>query len=73
LSILEVYKIGDKLKGVLLYLCPEKFEYLEKLSEKEDWACKLLYNAESEEYVDEYLTAIEFKKNFKKNILLINL
>jgi hypothetical protein len=36
LSILEVYKMGDELKGVSIYLCPEKHEYLEKLSDAPD-------------------------------------
>jgi len=69
LSIIEVYKVGDKLKANSLYLCPKKFKDLEKKSEDDDWddwVCKLLYNAESLQYGEEYHNAIDFKKKFQE-------
>jgi len=69
LSIIEVYKIGNELKANSLYLCPEKFAFLEKLSDKSDWddsVDKALSNAESLQYGEEYYIAIDFKKKFQE-------
>ena len=66
LSIVEVYKEKDKIKGSSLYLCPEKYNFLEE-SQKESIEYKnRLYEAKSNKDSDKYLEAIEFKENFQE-------
>ena len=67
LSIVEVYKEKDKIKGSSLYLCPEKYKNLEEKSQKESTEYKnRLYEAKSNKDSDKYLEAIEFKENFQE-------
>ncbi len=67
LSIVEVYKEKDEIKGSSLYLCSEKYKVLEKESKKETLEYKnRLYDAESNKDSDKYLEAIEFKINFQE-------
>ena len=66
LSIVKVYKEKDKIKGSSLYLCPEKYNFLEE-SQKESIEYKnRLYETKSDKYSDKYSKAIEFKENFQE-------
>ena len=70
LSIIEVYKMGDKLKGRGLYICPEKYKQLcdwANLCDWNNWHKIQLFNAES---IDDnsygYYKAFNFMKKFQK-------
>ncbi len=73
LSIIEIYKRGDRLKGISLYLCQEKYEYWKKLFNDDCWEVQewdILSDAKLP--TDKNFTEFVFKTKFLKNIFLMN-
>ena len=68
LSIVEVYKMGDRLKAISLYLCQEKYEYWYEISQEYDEWNDILMLAKipSWEFCIENFIKLVFRTKFQK-------
>ena len=71
LSIVQVFKIGDRLKGISLYLCQEKYEYWDEILDNNAWETQeflILGDAElpTDKNSNQNFTKFVFRTKFQK-------
>ncbi len=70
LSIVKIYKMGIKLSGLVMYLCPEKWEYWDKKFGEQNWEnteWRILFQAELDSECDhEYFKTFVLRTKFQR-------